>query len=90
MPVYVYECDSCHVRFERLQKPDDPPMKTCPKCRRRVRKVFFPVGIVFRGPGFHVTDYGRGNGRSHQSSQPKEPAAPADKGDSASKDKDEG
>lgn len=65
MPRYEYQCDSCGHRFERTQRVDDPPVKACPKCQGSVRKVFFPVPVIFRGSGFHVTDYGRGNnGRS--------------------------
>ena len=70
MPVYVYQCDSCGYRFERLQRVDDPPAKRCPKCRNSVRKVFFPVGIIFKGSGFHATDYGRGNNGRPRSKLP--------------------
>jgi putative FmdB family regulatory protein len=61
MPCYEYECDTCGHRFERVQKADDRPVKKCPQCHNPVRKVFFPVAIIFRGSGFYVTDYGRGN-----------------------------
>jgi len=81
MPVYEYECDSCGHRFDRLQKVDDPPVKRCPRCRRAVHKVFFPVGIIFRGSGFHVTDYGRGNNGRSRSKLPDADKAAKDKGE---------
>jgi predicted nucleic acid-binding Zn ribbon protein len=38
-------------------KAGHKPRVGCPECGGRVRKVFRPVGIVFKGPGFHSTDY---------------------------------
>lgn len=58
MPVYTYQCDNCGVRFERQQKFSDPPLKRCPECSKTtLRKVFTPVGIVFKGSGFYATDH---------------------------------
>ena len=62
MPYYEYECNDCDHRFEVYQKATDRSLPRCPKCRGRVRKIFRPVGIIFKGSGFHVTDYGRGSG----------------------------
>jgi len=57
MPYYEYECNDCDHRFEVYQKATDRSLPRCPKCRGRVRKIFRPVGIIFKGSGFHVTDY---------------------------------
>lgn len=57
MPTYVYECKECAQQTELIQKVSDPPLESCPSCHGAVRKVLFPVGIVFKGPGFYVTDY---------------------------------
>lgn len=59
MPTYVYECKQCNEQTELVQKVSDPPLAACPSCEGPVRKVFFPVGIVFKGSGFHVNDYAR-------------------------------
>lgn len=56
MPTYVYRCKTCGLTFERRQKMTDPPLTACPECLGRVRRVFQPVPIFFRGPGFYVTD----------------------------------
>ena len=32
-------------------------------CGGELRRLLYPVGIVFKGPGFHVNDYGK-NGKS--------------------------
>jgi putative FmdB family regulatory protein len=56
MPTYEYECRECSVRFERMQRFSDEPIKTCPECGGPVRRVFHPVGIVFKGSGWYITD----------------------------------
>ena len=56
MPIYVYQCDSCGVTFERQQHFGDAPMTHCPECDGHVHRVIQPVGIVFKGSGFYVTD----------------------------------
>ncbi len=57
MPIYEYECLKCGVRFERKQTIYEEPVKSCPQCQGKVRKLIFPVGIVFKGSGFYKTDY---------------------------------
>ena len=57
MPIYEYECDSCHIRFERLQHFKDEPIKDCPECGGAVHRVLQPVGIIFKGSGFYITDH---------------------------------
>jgi putative FmdB family regulatory protein len=57
MPIYTYQCENCGVRFERQQKFSDPPLTRCPECSKKaLRKVYTPVGIVFKGSGFYATD----------------------------------
>lgn len=70
MPIYEYECKKCGHRFDVMQSFSDPPLQTCQNdgCRGRVRKVISPPTIIFKGSGFHVTDYGRnGKGSSRPS-----------------------
>ena len=57
MPIYTYRCENCGVQFDRRQKFDDEPLVICPECQTdTLRKVFLPVGIVFKGSGFYATD----------------------------------
>jgi putative FmdB family regulatory protein len=56
MPIYEYACDSCETTFERKQKFSDDPVRECPECGSPVRRVLYPAGIIFKGPGFYVTD----------------------------------
>ena len=57
MPIYTYRCENCGVQFERQQKFSDQPLTRCPECGKNLRKVYTPVGIVFKGSGFYATDH---------------------------------
>ncbi len=56
MPLYEYECEACGVRFERRQSFNESPLRACPECGGAVHRLIQPVGIVFKGSGFYVTD----------------------------------
>lgn len=61
MPVYDYHCDACGYTFEVFHGVDERPEVKCDKCGQPARKLFRPVPIIFKGSGWHVTDYGRGS-----------------------------
>ena len=56
MPTYQYACTTCGEQVEAVQRFDDEPLSVCPACGGSLRKVFSPVGIVFKGSGFYRTD----------------------------------
>jgi putative FmdB family regulatory protein len=56
MPTYEYACEKCGEHLEVVQSFRDDPLTRCPSCNGRLRKVFSPVGIVFKGSGFYKTD----------------------------------
>ena len=56
MPIYEYACTACGERTEAKQGFDDPPLEQCPVCGGKLRKLYSPVGIVFKGSGFYSTD----------------------------------
>jgi putative FmdB family regulatory protein len=62
MPIYEYACTSCGERTEAKQGFTDPPLEECPHCGGRLRKLYSPVGIVFKGSGFYSTDAKRAKG----------------------------
>jgi len=63
MPLYEFQCRLCAHTFERRQSVNDP-YPECESCGGEVRKVFQPTPIIFKGSGWHITDYGR-SGKSH-------------------------
>jgi putative FmdB family regulatory protein len=56
VPTYQYACTECGESVEAVQKFSDEPLTVCSVCGGRLRKVFSPVGIVFKGSGFYRTD----------------------------------
>jgi putative FmdB family regulatory protein len=59
MPTYEYECPSGHA-FEKFQKMTDKPRAKCPVCGKpATRKISGGAGLVFKGSGFYITDYGK-------------------------------
>ncbi|TAH35922.1 MAG: zinc ribbon domain-containing protein [Planctomycetota bacterium] len=62
MPHYDYRCDACEHQFEAFQSIKAAPLRDCPRCgRSRLRRLISPgAGLLFRGSGFHATDYRAG------------------------------
>lgn len=59
MPTYEYQCPDGHV-FEKFQKMSDKPQAKCPVCGKpATRKISGGAGLVFKGSGFYITDYGK-------------------------------
>ena len=59
MPTYEYACPAGH-EFEKFQRITDKPRAKCPTCgRAATRKISGGAGLVFKGSGFYITDYGR-------------------------------
>jgi putative FmdB family regulatory protein len=56
MPTYEYACTECGQHVEVVQSMSAEPLTTCAVCGGRLRKVFSPIGIVFKGSGFYRTD----------------------------------
>ena len=57
MPLYEYQCETCHHQFEVRQKISDPVIDKCIQCGHAVRKLISASGIMFKGTGWYVTDY---------------------------------
>lgn len=64
MPTYTYACTDCGHRFDTVQSFSDDALTTCPECNGKLRKVFSPVGVVFKGGGFYRTDSRSGSSSS--------------------------
>lgn len=58
MPTYEYECERCGHVFEKFQSMTEEPVKRCPQCRGKVKRLIGTgAGIIFKGSGFYETDY---------------------------------
>jgi len=79
MPTYEYVCPDGH-EFERVQKISDKARAKCPSCGRlATRKISGGAGLVFKGSGFYITDYGK-DGKGPRKPEPTEGSS-SDKGE---------
>jgi putative FmdB family regulatory protein len=72
MPIYEYRCTNCNHVFEVFHEVGGHP-GSCPNCGATgtAHRVFTSVGLIFKGSGFHTTDYPKrtaGNGESKETS----------------------
>jgi putative FmdB family regulatory protein len=81
MPTYEYRCRKCEHRFELFHSIKDDTPRRCPRCRGRAVRV--PAGgaaVIFKGSGFHITDY---RSSEYKEKARQETASSAGKGESA-------
>lgn len=89
MPLYEYECFLCNHRFERIRSVADASAVNCPECGGKVRRLLGVPALQFKGSGWYVTDYGKGNGgRSSALAKTEDSPPPPAKEDSKPKKED--
>jgi putative FmdB family regulatory protein len=87
MPTYTYRCADCGNQFDAVQRFSDDPLRECPSCGGVVRRVIQPVGVVFKGSGWYITDSRQKPDDGKQTAKPdKEKADAGDKAADAKTD----
>jgi len=79
VPIYEYECEKCHHRFEVLQKLNARPLKKCAKCGGPVHKILSPPGLLFKGAGWYATDYASADRKKAMKAEKESGASNGDK-----------
>jgi putative FmdB family regulatory protein len=57
MPLYEYECTSCHRRTEKIQKYSDADLTVCPHCGGPLERTITAAAISFKGGGWYKDGY---------------------------------
>jgi putative FmdB family regulatory protein len=87
MPTYEYQCPEGHV-FDKFQKMTDKPRAKCPVCgKTATRKISGGAGLVFKGSGFYITDYGKDGKGPRKPESESAPAGEAKTGSESKSDK---
>lgn len=87
LPLYEYQCKSCHSLTERIQKFSDPPLTVCPHCGGELEQCITAPAVQFKGAGWYVTDYAKKSGPGSGSSSGKHSS---DSGSSSSENSNSG
>ncbi|MBD3851678.1 MAG: zinc ribbon domain-containing protein [Acidobacteria bacterium] len=66
MPLYEYQCQQCSVRFERIEKASALKDGRCPECGGDAHRLIGSPALQFKGSGWYVNDYGKGNDNGTQ------------------------
>jgi putative FmdB family regulatory protein len=82
MPIYEYACPKCG-EFEVTQRITEDPLKKCPTCRSKVRKLISNTSFHLKGSGWYATDYAKKG-----SGAPKSDSSANSSNDSSSKSSD--
>jgi putative FmdB family regulatory protein len=77
MPIYEYACQKCKEKVEVIQRVGEEPLKICPHCGGRLKKLLSSPAIQFKGSGWYITDYARAKKEGE--------SAASDKGESKEK-----
>ncbi len=93
MPIYEYKCEGCGEVFEVIQKFADEPVTVHAKCGGHVNRLMSAPSFQFKGTGWYVTDYAKGDtsppakGESGKGESGKSESGKGESGKSESSDK---
>jgi putative FmdB family regulatory protein len=62
MPLYEYKCQECGLHFERIERASELKDGECPECGKLAHRLIGAPALQFKGSGWYVNDYGKGNG----------------------------
>jgi putative FmdB family regulatory protein len=77
MPRYDFKCPECDTTFEVVRPASERDAPSCPDCGEETKRVFTPVGVVFKGSGFHSTDYPAKSSANREVADEKSSASPS-------------
>jgi putative FmdB family regulatory protein len=75
MPIYEYQCQSCHAVFEEWQSGFEDQEFPCPECGGESKKLISHSSFHLKGGGWYADGYG---GKS-AGNKPGEAQTPVDK-----------
>lgn len=82
MPLYEFRCPSGHD-FEKFYRSigGAPAEEKCPECGVVAARLMSTAGLVFKGSGFYITDYGKDGKKAERDAATAKTASDAKKAD---------
>jgi putative FmdB family regulatory protein len=78
MPTYEYACKACDLEFERDQRISDPPVATCPRCKKKqVKRLISRTSFHLKGGGWYSDLYSKPKGGEKSDGESKTEASPS-------------
>jgi putative FmdB family regulatory protein len=84
VPTYDYQCRACGTVTEVIHSMLEDGPAVCDRCGGSLRRVLFPTGIIFKGPGFYRNDSRASTQTSRGASGSEKPASTGTEGKSDS------
>jgi putative FmdB family regulatory protein len=78
MPIYEYQCQSCHHHFEEIQKVSDAPIACCPKCKGTVDRLISQTSFALKGEGWYKDGYAKPAPKKDDTASTKSAEKPAE------------
>ncbi len=75
MPLYEYECTTCHRHTEKIQKFSDPEITTCPYCQGELKRVITAPAFAMKGGGWYADGYASAKPSTEGAAKSDTPAA---------------
>jgi putative FmdB family regulatory protein len=85
VPIYVYECESCHRQFEYMQTMSEARKTECEACGGALTRVIAPTAFVLKGGGWYKDLYSSSKSGKSESSETKTETKSETKTESSSK-----
>ncbi len=89
MPLYEYKCEQCGQSYDRIERASEPKDGTCPECGAVAHRLIGNPALQFKGSGWYVNDYGKGNGNGSRPTEKETETAKEAAGESTTKPKTE-
>ncbi|HET7563219.1 MAG TPA: zinc ribbon domain-containing protein [Rhodanobacteraceae bacterium] len=91
MPIYVFRCEACGHKFDRLQKLSAPDPDVCPHCGKHatVRRQVTAPAFRLAGSGWYETDFKSDREKKHNladNGAPKAETTPGKSGEAGKHD----
>jgi len=76
MPIYEFQCQSCGIEVEVIQKISDAPITDCEACGKpEMKKMVSAAAFRLSGSGWYETDFKKGTKKNLTATNDEKPSS---------------